>query len=203
MKKLLLAAVAVLCFSAGASAQMKWDWGVKAGLNLSDLTKWSEYDFKPSIYAGLFAELYINDFIGIQPELIYSRQGAYHKDGDFKLWYRYNYLNIPILAKLYLMDNLSLDLGPQFGFLLNAKHKAKGFAEGNGKCDIEGTKDFDVSFAMGLSYTLWEHYDVSVRYNLGLTKVNKKITGSSGLTNYADYGDAKNSVIQIGVGYRF
>ena len=87
------------------------------------------------------------------------------------------------------IDNLTLDLGPQFGFLLDAKTKAKADGE-TVKADIEGAKNFDVSFAMGASYRIIPALDVYARYNLGLTKVFD-----------TDGDKIKNSVIQIGVGF--
>ena len=54
-----------------------------------------------------------NDYLAIQPELVYSRQGARDKVNGDKLKLRANYLNIPVLAKLYVLDELSVDLGPE------------------------------------------------------------------------------------------
>lgn len=185
MKKIILAAAALVMCISGASAQ-GFDWGIKAGLNLATLTKVDDAKMKPSMYAGVFANfMVIDDLLDIQPEVLYSRQG--YKDGDF--YARLNYLNIPVLAKLHILNKLTLDLGPQFGIMLNAKGKEK--IDGNTvKGDLDGLKNFDVSFAMGLTYRIISMLDVSARYNLGLTKVN-------------DMGDekAKNSVIQVGVGY--
>lgn len=184
MKKILLTAAAAVMCIASVSAQ-GFDWGFKGGLNLATVTKIDNANMKPTFYVGAFANFnVIDDILDIQPEVLYSRQGF--KDGD--LYARLNYINIPILAKLHLIDNLTLDLGPQFGIMLNSKAKAKI----NGttiKSDIDGMKNFDVSFAMGLSYRIIPALDVNTRYNLGLTKLND------------DWDKAKNGVVQIGVGY--
>ncbi len=184
MKKIILAAAALaMCCATTLSAQ-SFDWGIKGGLNLADVTKFDDAGMKPTFYVGAFANFQvIDDILDIQPELVYSRQGW--KDGD--IYGRLNYLNIPVLAKLHLADKLTLDLGPQFGILLDAKTKV----EINGssvKRDIDDVKNFDVSFAMGLSYRVIHAMDISARYNLGLTKLG-------------DHSDSKNSVIQLGVGY--
>lgn len=187
MKKIILAAAALL-MTTGAFAQMNFDWGVKGGLTLGNFTKIDDTKMKPSIYLGAFAEFPINEYLSIQPEVIYSRQGFNYKvDGD-RVNARFNYLNVPILAKIYVLENLSLDLGPQFGILLNAKQKYDGGTE-----DIDDAKNFDISVPIGLSYKINGMFDVSARYILGLTEVVK----------WGDNEKAKNSVIQIGVGYRF
>jgi hypothetical protein len=198
MKRFLLLAAA-LFISTSAFAQ-NFEWGVKAGLNLANVTK-SEgmAKMKPSIYAGAFVEFMLGDFVGIQPELVYSRQGYNMKEAGETSNYRMNYINLPVLAKLYVLENLSLDLGPQFGYMIDSKAHANGItldmddvldaANQLAGTDLKINK-FDVSFAIGLSYKIAGQFDISARYNLGLTKWN-------------NYDDSKNGVIQIGVGYRF
>ena len=193
MKKIILAAAALL-MTTGAFAQL--DWGIKGGLNLANLTDNGDSKFKPSLYIGAFAEFEINEFFSVQPELMYSRQGYFAKDGGNKLWWRMNYLNLPVIAKLYVLEGLSIDLGPQFGYLLNAKAKVKqGGTTTTGKVK-DTCKDFDVSFVLGASYKITDQFDISARYLLGLTKTND-------INLPGDDTKCKNSVIQIGVGYRF
>ena len=172
MKKMILAAAALM-MAAGASAQMpSFEWGVKAGLNVSGVSN--------------------IDWLGIQPEVIYSRQGFAVDDNSVDYARaRLNYLNIPIMGKFYVLDNLSFETGPQFGFLLNAREKVK--AEGTTvKADIDGAKNFDVSWGVGVSYRIFDPLDVTFRYNIGLTKIWDTQDNTP-----------KNGVIQIGVGYRF
>jgi len=189
MKKILLTIACVAVFS-GAMAQ-NFEWGVKAGLNLANMSNVDDSKMKPSFNVGVFGEYRFNDFIGIQPEIMFSRQGWYEKEGGDKAWAKFEYINVPILAKIYLIDALSLEVGPQFGFLIDSKfkHKANGVTT---KGDIVGTKDFDISVGMGLSYQITYNLSVNARYNLGLTKVN-------------DQGNdkMKNNVIQVGLGWKF
>ena len=202
MRKIILAAAAMF-MATGAFAQI--EWGVKVGANASSLTNSdflessSTFDSKMkfSVYAGIFAEFRINDYLGIQPELLYSRQGVRYDDKiagvKVKGWHRLNYLNLPVLAKIYVLENLSIDLGPQFGYLLNYNGELK--VDGDKIIDDDskdGLKEFDVSFAMGATFKITENLDLSARYNLGLTKVND-----------GDGDKMKNGVIQLGLGMRF
>ena len=50
-----------------------FEWGVKAGLNVSGVSNIDDSKMKASIYVGAFAEFHVNDWLGIQPEVIYSR----------------------------------------------------------------------------------------------------------------------------------
>ena len=145
---------------------------------------------KMSIHVGAFAEFGICDFVSISPELIYSRQGAREKEDGVKYFGRVNYLNIPVLAKLYVLEGLSVDLGPQFGFALNAKSKAK--HNGNTvKHKITDVNTFDLSFPIGLSYNM-DNFVFSARYNIGLTNMWDKDKVDENL---------KNHVFQLSVGY--
>lgn len=179
-----------LAISTSAFAQL--DWGVKGGLNVSGIRD-TDYDAKPSIYVGGFVEAPFNYFMNFKVELVYSRQGGYDKYNGVKTWRRLNYLNIPVIAQINLIGNLSLETGPQFGFMLNGKDKIKydGHTSKH-SIDSDDRKTFDFSWAMGLNYKLTQRIDIAARYNLGLTKVMKH-TGNK----------PKNSVFQIGAGYHF
>ena len=79
-------------------------------------------DSKTSFHIGGVVEIPISDSFSVQPELLYSSQGAkaessFGGDVDFKL----SYLNLPIMAKYYVAENFSLEAGPQVGLLLSAK----------------------------------------------------------------------------------
>lgn len=204
MKKLIVLIGAVLIAnSAFGQFGLGLDWGVKGGVNFTHLTN-SDLDFgtmkmdskmKTSFYVGVFAEFpFFLDFLGIQPEIIYSRQGNFYKESGIKVWNRANYLNIPVMFKFYVLNDLSVDVGPQFGFLLNGKMKTKTGGTTTKHSTSSDFKTFDLSFGMGLSYRITHSLDASIRYNLGLTKAAK---------DKNDGDKSKNGALQVGVGYRF
>ena len=189
MKRLFFA-LSVLFLSTSVFAQ-GFEWGVKAGLNLASITKTDEAKMRTGLHAGVFGEYFVNDFFGIQGELLYSMMGAKGKEAGITVTSQTDYIVLPILAKIYLMENFSLDLGPQFGYMVSAKLKAaSGSSSGSGSYYDMVDNKFDLSVGMGLSYKLPYNLGVSARYNLGLTEINE---GS----------DPKHSVIQVGISYRF
>lgn len=198
MKKMILL-VWVLSLVSIAKAQSDFTFGPKFGLNLSNVSN-SDGNVKASIHLGAFATAKITDFVGLQAELLYSRQGwsdSYDVPGlakDVKVKCRVNYLNIPVLARLYVWDHLSVDLGPQLGFALNAKAREK-YSGKTVKSKISHLNTIDVSFAVGASYELNWGILVSARYNIGLTNVFDKDHFRDGVTN-------KNGVFQLSVGYK-
>ena len=96
MKKLFTLVVVVLMV-VGAKAQTEIVIGPKVGLNMTNISN-SDKKNKLSFHVGGFAEFRFNDYFAIQPELVYSRQGARDKINGDKLKLRANYLNIPVLA---------------------------------------------------------------------------------------------------------
>ena len=164
-----------------------FNWGAKVGFNISNITNCDKN--KLSLHLGAFAEKRYSDLMGASAELIYSRQGFRGKDKDLDVKYktRVNYLNIPILAKFFVWEGLSVDVGPQFGFAINAKTKAK--VDGSSaKTKLKDFNVFDFSIPIGVTYRV-EDIFVSARYNIGLTDVF-----DAGVNN-------KNHVFQLSIGY--
>jgi hypothetical protein len=65
-----------------------------------------------------------------------------------------------------------------------------------GNQDFKDTLEkFDLSIPMGISYEFKVPIVIDLRYNLGLTKVNKESV--SGVKDY------KNNVVSLTVGYKF
>jgi len=116
----------------------------------------------------------------LQPELLYSQQGAEFNAGKFDL----DYVNIPVVLKLYLIQGLNLQVGPQFGFVVNDDITVQGI-EGQVK-----TNDFDFSGVVGAGYDLPLGLRIDARYNFGLSDVIESESW-------------KNGVFSLALGYSF
>lgn len=196
MKKLFLIFVLNLFGIALVQAQVMF--GARAGVNFSDITgeRVDSFDGRTSFHFGAVAEIQISEKFSFQPELIYSSQGSDYTEGeDFEGTVKVDYLNVPLMAKYYVADGLSIEAGPQVGFLLSAKDEYED--EEDDIKDFLKSTDFGVNF--GLGYKLDNGLFFSARYNLGLTD-NLDVDESEFETDGAEY---KNSVIQIGIGYFF
>ncbi|PWA05429.1 porin family protein [Flavobacterium psychrotolerans] len=193
MKKIILTVAAIFAFGF-ANAQDKggsdksMSFGAKAGLNIASITNSDGSSSLVGFHVGGFAEFKVSDKFAVQPELLYSAQGAKFDGGKMNL----SYINIPVMAKYYVADAFSLEAGPQIGFLMSAKVKA----DGGGSADVKEffkSTDFGVNFGAGYEFT--ENLSAGLRYNLGLAQVQKELaTGESA---------SHNSVIQISLGYKF
>ncbi|MDI6050685.1 MAG: porin family protein [Bacteroidota bacterium] len=196
MKKIILMVVMVFTFGF-VNAQEKADmaFGVKGGLNISTITN-ADVDGVNTkslvgFHVGFFGEFMISNKFAIQPEVLYSAQGTELEfegiSGDLKL----DYITIPVMAKYYVADAFSLELGPQIGFLVSAKAKSGGESE-DVKDELKST---DVSLNFGAGYDITPNFMIGVRYSLGLTRLQDEI--------FPGEDESKNSVFQISVGYKF
>ncbi|RZJ55926.1 MAG: PorT family protein [Flavobacterium sp.] len=197
MKKIMLTAAAVMAFAFTNAQETKF--GVKGGLNLTNLT--GDVEGTSSLvgfHVGGFAEIKLTDKFAIQPELLFSTQGAKIEETFFDESDEYdtklNYLNIPVLAKFYVTEAFSVEAGPQLGVLLSAKS------------DGEDVKDFyksvDFGFNVGAGYNFTENLSVGLRYTIGLSSVFETPDMDEELFDVSDI-DVKNSVFALSVGYKF
>lgn len=169
MKKTIVLGVAVL-FAFGAKAQVKAHFGLKGGLNASELhSKDVKADTKIGFHVGGLAHIHGNSNWAFQPEVMYSQEGAKSKIGGVKSSTNLSYINVPLLAQ-YLFDNgFRIEAGPQIGFLMNAKSKI-----GDASTDIkDGYKSTAVSLPVGVGYLTSSGLGFDARYNFGLTDLNK------------------------------
>jgi len=226
MKKLLLlTAIAVFGFNLADAQDVKF--GAKAGINLSKISvnqsDGFEFRSKPSFHLGGFVELVISEKFSFQPELIYSSQGTkselvetFDSGIDFEQYeYKsditFEYLNIPLMAKFYAVKGLSLEVGPQIGFLLSAKddyEEIETFSNGedtvvdsfSGSDDIkEFVKNTDFGLNFGLGYQLDNGLLFGARYNVGLSNISDDNEDAE----EEDEFRISNRVFQVSVGYRF
>ncbi|MEL1245312.1 porin family protein [Flavobacterium sp. DGU11] len=189
MKKILLSAVAVMAFGVAAQAQ-DIKFGVKAGLNIANQGGDAETDGSlMGFHVGGVAELKISETFSVQPEVLYSMMGAKYKDLGVETDLKMSYINVPILAKYYLMEGLSLEAGPYVGFLMSAKAE---------DTDVkDGYKSIDFGLAGGVAYDLPMGVFFQARYMAGLSDINDteaEIGSTPKITNNA---------IQVSVGYKF
>lgn len=195
MKKIAFTVISLFAIGSTAFSQdaRNFGWGVKAGLNVSSISKISA-DAKAGFTAGLFADYRFNDWFGASVDLLFSRQGAKYKQGD-EITMKTNYLNIPILANFYVWNDLAFKIGIQPSIFLSAKNKGTIDGQDVTVSTSDGYKGADFAFPIGLSYEFFHKLILDARYNIGVANVFKG--------DVMDGLKAKNNYFTISVGYRF
>ena len=195
MKKLFFAAV-MLMVSVATFAQNevgKFTIMPKVGLSLADYQGADDSKLRVGAVAGVELEYGVTDMFGLSVGALYSMQGAKGKEDGATATLKADYINIPILANVYVAPGLAVKLGIQPSFNINSKAE---ISEGVGSASADVgdvTNSIDFSIPVGVSYQ-FNNIVIDGRYNWGLTKVYKSESG---------FTDLKNSVFQITVGYKF
>ena len=170
MKNFILVVVVMFVFSF-ANAQ-KAKFGVTAGVDFAT-ERLSELGYSGSLsetgfYVGTFVDIIASKKVHVQPELVL----VFFKDSK--------QLQLPILAKFFVAEKLSLLLGPDVLYNLHDK--------------IAGKKTVDFGVDFGGVYDINRNFSLEAKYNLGLTNFIKNApSGVSG----------KISGLFVGLGYKF
>ncbi len=196
MKKVLF--VAAMMFSSVATFAQHAVGSInlqpKVGVSIANLTDNNSSDARVGLVAGVEGEYQASDIFSVSAGLLYSMQGAKAEALGIKSTEKLDYINVPIMANVYVVKGLAVKLGVQPGFKVNDKLDVKIPGFGNTVADLKvKAKSVDFSIPVGISYE-YNNFQVDARYNWGLTKVfdvdNFKL-------------NQKNSVFQITLGYKF
>lgn len=196
MKKVLLAMFAIVVFAATSQAQ-GIRLGAKLGANLNKISGQSFNDgFDLGYHVGGFLEIDLNKKWGIQPEVLWSQTST--KRTSFNTLYandinplnndqkiKLDYLSIPILLRYNVGNILTLNVGPQFGILLNQDKTLLQSGE-------SAFKSGDFSMVAGGQLN-FKYIRIYGRYNIGLQNIN----------DIDDKDKWTNQQIQLGLGLRF
>jgi len=193
MKKLFLTSFVMVlaCYSLAQGVS----GGIKGGLNLAN-QKYSSDLFslnttaRPGFHGGVYVVAMINENFGIQPEALFSMQGAnwdfQGEDGKFK----YNYVNVPVLFRYSFTEIISIHAGPQFGFLLSAELESE---DGSAQDWKDSSKGMDFSGATGVEFDLPNGLGFGARYMHGFSNVAE---------DGAVFDEVKNRAIQLYLKYK-
>ena len=121
--------------------------GFKGGLNISNFlsSDIEDQSYRTSFHVGFLSEIMLSEKVSFQPELLFSSQGNVGPQTKQK----YSYINVPLMMRYYFLNNLSLDAGPQLGFLVDS------FSRGNdGNQDVKDQSFFDFALCLGATYEL-------------------------------------------------
>ncbi|SIQ82128.1 Outer membrane protein beta-barrel domain-containing protein [Chryseobacterium sp. RU37D] len=206
MKKLFLGLAAIagsFTFAQQNKSASPVTFGVKAGMNVSSLSKSNELEdqgSKVGFNAGVFANIPVGSSFSVQPEVLYSQYGSKYDQTLFGKKYSFSknldYIAVPVMLQYNALPNLYLEAGPEFGFLVGAKNKLK--SESNNNIVTDGdvkqfTKGFNVGLGIGAGYYFTPQFGITARYVAGLTDTYKNNSGDA----------VRNNVFQVGLAYKF
>lgn len=211
MKKVFFIVVFAILGVLESKAQVRVRPGVKAGLNVSKFTN-SEMDSKKDFYLGGLLSIKFNEIYTLQPEIIYSKQGAYRREyslidygNDFdpvvsgqnrKVEYAIDYLSVGAMSQFTPGNGFHFVVGPSLDFKVSDN-----FNENY----VSDPIAFDLAFVGGIGYSLASGLSIDARFKQGLVD----IFGYNFNANYDTNGNGNydeivlNQLFQLGVSYTF
>lgn len=224
MNKLLILALGLLVSVGNAVAQVKVDrgyveqkansaagemarqrstlaikYGVKAGVNLSNMSNDMTFDpafsMGPGFHVGALVNLHWGQrtasslpgtgLWGLQPELLFSNNVIKSKGGDIKL----NYIEVPVMLKVYPLSALSIEIGPEFSYLISSSPDEVDLYEA--VVEVGDCTGFNFGAGIGAAYEFDFGLMVGVRYSMNFTDLASNLKWKN------------NSNIQISAGWLF
>jgi hypothetical protein len=196
MKKLvrntLIPGLLLLMMSIHTTHAQKLKYGAVAGM---DLTNWISTNLPAEYNSSIFKEPLISynvnfymgyrwsDHLGNSIEPGYIRKGI-NRGHKIML----HYVQLPLLTDFYVVDRFFVSIGPELGYLLNAKTNQEGLYN---VTDIFDNR-IELSGVVGVNYNINKNFDVGLRFNHGITCIDKitltsdtngEITGESKIYN--------------------
>ncbi|EKB04813.1 hypothetical protein HMPREF9711_01678 [Myroides odoratimimus CCUG 3837] len=190
MKKLLLTLLLIMGISQ-SYAQKKQrilTAGVRGGWNFSSVVN-SGGDSRTNFYVGVQLPIRLAKFYSLQPELVYSRQGAdnivdriYYENGhgrsvDLKM----GYIDINVINKFHF-GRLNLQVGP--GIAIQAHN------------NVSEMTPVDLTINLGVGIDITKRIGIEARWMPGLIGINDYYYDS-------DNGEMRNNILQVGAYFRF
>ncbi len=186
MKKISTILVAVLLIGA-FSAQAQFKFGVLGGANFSKINSTNPDVVGQNLtawHAGLMAELKF-PVIGVELDAIYTQNGSkvtLASAAQAAQELRNTYIALPLVAKVYILKVMSLQVGPQFAWLTSSKLDGQDFK------DQLASNDLQIVFGAGVDLSMLH---ASLRYHMGVKDISVgNVTGF----------DLKNNAVLLSVG---
>lgn len=168
-------------------------YGVKAGMNLSDMTS-STGAGRVGFVGGAFVDYNIERF-GLELGLYYSEQGSNGVLVNYDhVDYHFDYINAQLLAKYQIFNGFRVFAGPQGGYIVKSTEqivKSTLLQYDGTKRDYNNVAKWDIGITAGIGYTFKMGLDLSASYTRGFTNI------------FIDDRTAYNTTFKVSVGWVF
>lgn len=170
---------AVMLMAGGQLYAQTFQWGVKAGGNLtnflsSNTSTYNSYSATAGWNAGVFTNFWFDSgqHFAIAPEILYTTAGAEVSAGTNpggatatgKTGFHLAYVNIPVFAKYKFNGGFYLETGPEINFnVSNQQYQDESVK------NLTNSADFE--WGLGLGYQSPVGFGIDLRYNQGITNV--------------------------------
>jgi Outer membrane protein beta-barrel domain len=185
-------------------------FGIKAGINFANVSKASSINnsSRSGFQVGVLLAPPSKKIISSRTELIFSRQGYNYKTNTNTGNVNLDYIMLPQYMSINITKYVSVLLGAQMAFLVNAKADSSNNtgAGGNpyGKI-MDYYNKFDYGYGGGVEIHPFKGLLIGARVNISLGNLYKDIlTTTPGTTpSFIPKVNVKNNLFQIFAGWKF
>ena len=184
--------------------------GVLSGQANEGVRLSTDSKLKPTYLGGIFATVPLSETFSIQPEVLYVNKGFQTtSSGSVTPRYNLHYLSIPIMLRYHILDQLTVEIGPELGYLIDATTNINSGVSFSGSPSLDqqlldSYKDLDLALNVGIGYSLADKWAINLRYNMGLYDTSKDFTtpvfGQEAPVLIS--GTTYNRSLQLSVGYQ-
>jgi hypothetical protein len=208
MKSIIPAVIlAVLLATTSYLSAQDSKFGLRTGVNLvsfsgDDAKLFNDQDL--GFFVGFYYDYIYTDRIGVEAGFLYSRSKS--SEGPDSSSVTLGYIDVPLLFKYYINQNINLCVGPQISLLGEATSDGDGnagFNEGTIGDASEFFKIGKAAMTFGAEYKTNFDLVLNLRYNLGLGSIVATDIEYFGITEVETEYDVKHNSLQIGIGYLF
>jgi len=228
--------IALACvLSVSSVAQTKVEVGFKGGASFArfqgeDISY--DVDTKNGFTVGGFFTVNVNNYLAIQPEILFIQKGTNGSVSAFEFSYhgvryhegywedRLSYLEVPVLVKLKIPRHTRVEpglyVGPSFAIKLMAEEKWEStFSDSNGVLLEHGSGiediskrinevDFGVVFGGDLKINVkFAKIVVDVRHTLSLTRIDAGVCVPDSKVGTYGFSNMKNRIVAVTAGLAF
>lgn len=182
MKKITATAIALFVYGSTALFAQHITYGIKGGANITGGVNYSQaangslaemgfpatdLHFKSRLlfayHAGVYGNVTLSKKLSLQPEVLYSNQqyklrapyNVYGMSGTAELYFKLQYINIPVMVQYHTSPRFYIEAGPQAGILLSIKGTGSATQFGSETKDLKSSsRTIDLSLAAGAGYHL-------------------------------------------------
>ena len=169
------------------------NWGVRASANLSKTVSYVySSPNRLGFSTGIFVEKQITARIFVLEDLGYSLKGSLAYNGSFNL----KYLTSSTLLGWNVTSRLSILVGPEFGYLLQANYNSRGFKV----IATNEYKQWDIGLQGTVRYIVFRNWGFKYGYIHGLQNIQKSVIYfDNGYATIDEKHNPKNYLHELGV----
>jgi len=163
------ASILVAQNAASSDSRNDFQFGIKGGINYSNLYDVSAQNFSANALLGPvfggFLSIPLGTYLGIQPEVLYSAKGYSGQgtdliNGPYSYTDRINFLDVPLMLQLKPSPTVYILGGPEYSYLLSnsytfTQNETSSTEQQNFKNDNLRRNVFGLIFGLDLNFNQW------------------------------------------------